>query len=795
METGESQWPADDAPGAPGIGPTWTSSAKDIVGTSLGASRLWFTVGYGIVNEVYFPRVDLPQIRDLGFIVADDAGFWCETKRLKNYALELPQPGVPAPSIVHRHERFTLTVRVVPDASRDVLLVDLVLEGDATLKPYVLLAPHLGGSGFDNIAAAGRHYNRQVLWAEQGPFGLALAAVDMAQRDAFGRMSVGYVGFSDGWQDFDRNGAMTWSHQRAGPGNVAMLGELPRRCTLGLGFGASRGAAATLAVASLAQPFEVVWQEYVDRWTAWHSKCHAATDIQPMSRTIDAEWATSRMALRCHMDKTQPGGMVASLSIPWGNTSDSRGGYHLVWPRDLVECATALLGAGSQRESRDVLRYLIATQYQDGHWNQNQWLDGTAFWHGIQLDETALPVVLAALLKEHGALRNIEVTDMIRRALGFVVRMGPISDQDRWEEDRGLNAFTLAVSIAALVAGAGFLQENERAVVLDLADNWNARIEGWLFTKESKLARQAGVAGHYMRVAPEGVMRDAAAANELLPIKNRNPDPGLSARDQVALDFLQLVRFGLRSADDPHVRDTLAVADAVLRVETPSGPGWHRYNEDGYGEHLDGSAYDGTGVGRLWPLLTGERGHYVLLAGDDPEPYLEAMCAMAGNSGMLPEQVWDSDQHRDSDRHLGAPPAAGRPSGSAMPLAWAHAEFIKLVLASQCGHTFDCPRAVVDRYHGKVPTPATSVWTEHAPVPTLRAGSDLRLVLLFACHVSWQVNSHGAQQELKTEQSLPGVHSTVLPTRSLQAGDHVTLDWTPTDSRGYAGQCELLVVE
>ena len=57
------------APGAPGLAPTWCSSAKEMVGCSLGSSRLWFTIGGGIVNEVYYPRVDLPQIRDLGFIV------------------------------------------------------------------------------------------------------------------------------------------------------------------------------------------------------------------------------------------------------------------------------------------------------------------------------------------------------------------------------------------------------------------------------------------------------------------------------------------------------------------------------------------------------------------------------------------------------------------------------------------------------------------------------------------------------------------------------------------------------
>ncbi len=777
METDQSNWPENDAPGAPGIDPTWTSSAKDIVGTSLGASRVWFTLGFGILNEVYYPRVDSPQIRDLGFIVADNAGFWCEIKRLKNYELLLPQAGVPAPTVVHRHERFTLTIRIVPDAQRDVLLIDVRLEGDSELAPYVLLAPHLGVSGLNNIAAVGQHYSRAVLWAEQGPFGLALAAVDRSLLDAFGQRSAGYVGSSDGWQDFSRNGVMAWRHPRAGPGNVALLAELARGCTLALGFGASRGAAATLALSALARPFEQAWNAHIDAWKNWQRACHAATDVKSTTEAIDAQWATSRMVLRCHMDKTHPGGIVASLSIPWGNTSDSRGGYHLVWPRDLVECATALLGAGGEEEARNVLRYLIATQHEDGHWNQNQWLGGTPFWHGIQLDKTAMPVILAALLNERNALRGIEVADMIRRALSFVVRMGPVSDQDRWEEDRGINAFTLAVSIAALVSGARFLKAEEQSLILDVADDWNARIESWIYVEQSALASKANVTGHYIRVAPADVLFDPTASDRKLPIKNRNPDPSLAASEQIANDFLQLVRFGLRSPQAMQIRDSVAVVDAVLRVVTPAGPAWHRYNEDGYGEHQDGSAYNGTGIGRLWPLLTGERGHYELLAGRSAKPYLETMCAIAGGNGMLPEQVWDMDLNN------GGRQIAGKPTGSAMPLAWAHAEFIKLHLSSQLGRAFDCPIDVIDRYKGESAHPKTSVWSENAPTPMFCTGSALRVNLHSEAVIKWRPTDDASEwREQTTRCELFGVHSATLPTQSLAAGSRIEFCWHSFDS-------------
>ncbi|MEO8463791.1 MAG: glycoside hydrolase family 15 protein [Gammaproteobacteria bacterium] len=759
--------PADDAPGAPGIPPTWTSSNKDLVGASLGTSRVWFTLGFGIVNEVYHPRVDIPQIRDLGFIVADGKGFWCEVKRLEAYELTLPKPGIPAPTIVHRHERFELTLRITPDPWRDVLLIEVQLRGDADLKPYVLLAPHLGGTGVNNVAGVGMHYGRKVLWAEQGPFALALAAADQAQGDALERQSAGYVGFSDGWQDFNANGVMKWTHARAGPGNVALLGELARDCVVALAFGPSRGAAATLAAAALAQPFDNVWREHVAAWDDWHTSCH---DLEIGEPAIDAQFAISRMVLRCHIDKTYPGAMVASLSIPWGNSKDDRGGYHLIWPRDLVECASALLCVGGEAEARDVLRCLIATQHEDGHWNQNQWLGGEPFWQGVQLDETALPVILAALLHERDALHGIAVTQMVRRALGFITRMGPVTDQDRWEENRGINAFTLAMTIAALVAGTAFLTGDEKESALELADYWNACIEPWLYVQGTPLAKQAAVDGHYIRTAPPEAIWNPEARHDPLPLKNRGDEPAPSADAQVSTDFLQLVRWRLRPPDHACVLGSIAVVDRLLRVETPNGSVWRRYNGDGYGEHADGHEFDGTGTGRAWPLLTGERGHYELLAGNDPLPLLRAMSAMTGPNGMLPEQVWDAEPIPSRGLY------PGKPTGSAMPLAWTHAEFIKLALSRQAGKSVDCPQAVFERYRGGVPLPRTTVWSERAPVVAFDTGSDLRVNVQAESVVSWRTES-GEWQEIATQPGLPGVHSVVLPTRSLASASRVELTW------------------
>ena len=752
-----------EAPGKPGISPSWCSSAKDMVGCALESSRLWFTLGHGIVNEVYYPRIDIPQIRDLGFIVADDKGFWIEVKRLNDYDLSLAGPGIPAVKVLHKHPRFKLTLRITPDPQRDVLLIETILDGDTELHPYVLLAPHLGGTGHDNHAWADLHRGRRILWAEQGPFALALAASDARQRDGFGPSSAGFVGVSDGWSDFSQNGAMQWQYGHAGPGNVALMGRLPRSAVLALGFGSSKESAATLALSALPRQFDEPWQRQIAAWEAWHDQCqHQLAAAADLPESLRKQLLLSAMVLRVHQDHTYPGAMVASLSIPWGNIRDERGGYHLVWPRDLVECAGALLALGADGKAREILRYLIATQNEDGHWCQNQWLGGKRFWEGIQLDEAAFPVLLANALVERDALDDINVEDMVLRALSFIGHNGPASDQDRWEENAGVNTYTLTICIAALVAGSRFLADNERETALALADYWNNRIEDWTVVYETALAQRYDVEGYYVRTEPRRALIDEEAMHETLPIKNRVQDPGLKAEEQVGTDFLQLVRFGLRQADDPLIKSSIEVADALLRVDTPNGPAWHRYNGDGYGEHEDGSPFDGSGVGRAWPLLTGERGHYELAAGNSPLSYLQAMADMSGTGGMISEQIWDGD----SLMKCGLYP--GRPTGSAMPLAWAHAEFIKLAHSWAIKRPFDRPSPVWERYHGRRSITEFAVWSVNAQLATLPAGLKLRLYLPRPAALRWRTLDIANFRQATTSAAGLGFHMIELDTRHLR---------------------------
>lgn len=764
--------------------PTWAHAAKDMVGTSLGSSRLWFTVAEGIVTEVYYPRIDIPQIRDLGFIIADDMGFWVELRRLGNYRVNLPSPGVPAVEVIHTHPRFTFTLQICPSQHRDVLLLRYRLEGDANLRPYALLAARLGGEAENNLASVGKHNGRTVLCAEQGPFGLALAAGGAESEDVWQRCSAGCLEESDGWQDFERHGRMTWEYDSAGPGTVSLMGELPNRATLALGLATSKGAAATLAVASLMEDFSTVWDTQCQVWQTWLGNCR----FPDLPGNLHEMLALSGTVLKVHQDRTYCGAAVASLSVPWGESSQSRSGYHLVWPRDLVETAGALVAMGADKDACEVLRYLIATQQEDGHWLQNQWLGGAAYWQGIQLDEAAFPVILASALHERNALDGIPIGDMVRRALRFIVREGPVTAQDRWEEDPGVNTFTLAIAIAALVEGSVFLDEEARKFALLLADNWNARLEEWTYAKDTALARRLGIGGYYIRTAPPDVLVHEGAQSEHIMIKNRAHDPDLPADEQIATDFLQLVRYGLRRADDPCILDSLQAVDQLLKTDTPSGPVWHRYNGDGYGEHDDGSDFDGSGRGRGWPLLTGERGHYALVAGEDPMPYLEAMAAMAGAAGLIPEQVWDSPAI--PERRL----EPGRPSGAAMPLVWAHSEFIKLCYSRTLGYPVDRPVATWKRYQGKRPEIVHDIWGPRYHPRHLKQGSQFTIALRAQALVHWGINGWKDARDNGTRDTGLGVWVTDLPVAGLNAGETIQFTFYWHDQASWeAREYEVLV--
>ncbi len=781
--------PGEHAPGWPGSPARWTSSAKSGMGTALsGASRVWFTLSHGILNEVYYPRVDQACTRDLGFVVTG-VGFFSEEKRHASSRLAWAAEGVPAYRLVNtcREGRYRIEKDVLADPRRDALLQRtrfVALRGGAAdYHLHALLAPHLGNHGSGNTARVGDYKGVPMLFAERGGDALALAC----SAPWLGR-TVGFVGASDAWQDLRRNGRITRAWARAENGNVAMAGEVDLAACggtflLALGFGRNAAEAGNRALASLCDGFESARALYVAEWREWQAALPEMGGGEGADRDL---FRTSTAVLRTHESKRFPGGLIASLSVPWGFSKGDAdlGGYHLAWPRDLAESAGGLLAAGAREDVRRVVRYLQVTQEADGHWPQNMWLDGTPYWGNVQMDETALPILLVDLAGREKALDASDLASlwpMVRRAAGYIVRNGPVTQQDRWEEDAGYSPFTLAAEIAALLAAADLAAANGEdgaaAYLRETADAWNASVERWVYVAGTELARRAGVRGHYVRIAPPETADAASPMGGFVPIKNR--PAGRSAEAAVHIvspDALALVRFGLRAADDPRIVDTVAVIDSLLRVETPNGTAWHRYNDDGYGEHEDGSPFDGTGVGRAWPLLTGERAHYELAAGRRAEAVrlCRAMEAFAGEGGMLPEQVWDAADVPERELFT------GRPSGSAMPLVWAHSEYVKLRRSLRDGRVFDTPPQTVERYQVAGAGSRHATWRFNHKCRTMAPGKTLRVEVLAPAVVHWTVDGWRTVRDTATRDTGLGVHCADLPTGDLPGGETAsfTFYWT-----------------
>jgi glucoamylase len=523
--------------------------------------------------------------------------------------------------------------------------------------------------------------------------------------------------------------------------------------------------------------FDATLERHARTWRAWQRRLRPLGG--PRGAAARDAYRASAAVLRCHEETSFGGGIIASLSIPWGSSKgdDDLGGYHLVWPRDLAETAGALLAAGAGDDAVRVLAYLRSVQESDGHWPQNMWLDGVSYWNGLQMDETAFPILLADLCRREGALADGDVArywPMLRSAARYIVRKGPVTGQDRWEENGGFSVFTLAAEVAALLAAADIAdlcgEPQAGRYLRETADDWNARIEWLTYASGTELARRCGVGGYYVRIAPDVFPDGARPVDGVLEIRNA-ADGGARypAAAIVSPDALALVRFGLRAADDPRVVATIAVIDATLRVELPSGPCWHRYNHDGYGEHADGSPFNGTGIGRAWPLLTGERAHYALAAGriDEATRLLAAMEGFANSGAMLPEQVWDSPDIPGRELFF------GHPSGSAMPLVWAHAEHVKLRRSIADGAVFDLPPQTVDRYLVKRVAPRWFAWHDGAFREDLPQGRILRVQLDEPAIVRWTLDDWQTFADAATSEGGLGLHHVDLPTAALLKGRRV----------------------
>jgi glucoamylase len=711
-------------------------------------------------------------------------GYFAEEKRDTVTLTRRTADGIPSFTITNscKQNRFTIEKQILSDPMHDAVLqrIRLIPQAGVTgLRLFVLLAPHLVNGGAHNTGWLGDYKGAGMMFASGDRTTLALAC-----STGFAARSVGFVGTSDGWQILRRHGSLAEIYDQAADGNIALAAELDATAlvTLAIGFGRTAETAAFQAAASLARGYERAQADYAANWRDWQS---GLQPLDPAHQTaLHNYYRVSTTVLRCHESPLFPGGSIASLSIPWGDSKgdDDLGGYHLVWPRDLAETAGALLACGALADARRALDYLRVIQEADGHWRQNSWLDGSAYWSGTQMDETAFPILLLDLAYRHGAVPEHQLAEywpMVRAACRFIITNGPVTDQDRWEENAGYSPATIAVEIAALLAAADLADKvGEAAIAIFLretADAWNADIESWMYVRDTDLAKTCKVAGYYLRIAGEGDHDlSAVPLHGRITVRNR-PDGAadMAADELVGADSLALVRFGLRAADDPRILDTLQVIDHLTRVELSQGPVWRRYNNDGYGEHDDGRPFDGTGHGRAWPLLTGERAHYAIAAGDmaEAERLRKTIEGCTSEGGLLPEQVWDSADIPDRELFR------GRPTGSAMPLVWAHAEYVKLLRSLRDGAIFDLPPQTVHRYIANNTKPRCRDWRESWRRSRLPAGQILRVELSAPGFIRWSFDDWQTLQDTPTTDTGPGIHAAELPTGSLPAGANVTFTW------------------
>jgi glucoamylase len=698
------------APDGPGGNADWLPANKTGFGTSYTtASNVWFTLQGGRLSEVYYPRIDTPSVRNLDFVVTDGQSFAVRAQDAST-STRLVNPNSLTYQIVNTDtaNRWRLTTTFVADPSRATLLIDVEftsLNGQ-TYRLYAVYQPQLNNPMVEAPLNESGLTQGRALLASDAQMQVASALV---ASPAFTETANGYLGTSDGWTDLSQHYHLTAHYNSAPNGTVVQTGRLPltglwgsRHLTLALGLAAAESAALDTANASLGTGFDQASEEYAEGWDQYLNSLH---DPPPSLFTKNQRqlYAVSAMVLAASEDKTYRGAFVASPTMPWtwgtGSNNPSEV-YHVVWSRDLYEIVTALIADGDLAGARRALDFLLNIQQEpDGSFPQNSLVDGTPYWGGLQLDEVGDPIILAYQLGREDAT----TWSHVKRAADFLVHFvssegypAPYTPGERWENQGGYSPASTASEIAGLVCAADIANANgdtaSAQLYLSTADSWESQVEKWTVTSTGPYSTQP----YFLRLTKDGKPNVGTTYS----IGDSGPSV-IDQRKVVDPSFLELVRLGVKPANDQAVLTSLPVIDAQLGTTTPNGTFWHRYNFDGYGETATGAPWFGaspdtlTTHGRLWPIFAGERGEYDLATYNvfGAEAHLIAISRTANDGDLLPEQVWDNQ------------PPAGQPglaSGtgtlSATPLAWTHAQFIRLAFDITAGRLIEQPSIVARRY-------------------------------------------------------------------------------------------------
>ncbi len=658
--------------------PNWLPADKQGFGTSRTlASKVWFTLEGGGLSEVYYPRLDTPSFREMQFAI--DGVSERNTTEQRTTLLD-PRSLIYEQTNTDKHHRWRLTKVYVTDPARSTVVMGVRFQSlDGRGHRVSILADAAPSNETDPTP---RSCSRSGVLASDPQMAIALVG-----RPA---VKVGACSAQDGIVSSTASTALTGR-----PGH--------QQLTLALGFAGTRGGALATARASLRGGWVATARRYANGWHAYLSSLRKP----PRSLASSAErreYVVSQMVLAASEDKTYRGAFVASPTMPWAwgtGLQTPSGPYHLVWSRDLYEIATALIADGDTAGARRALHFLFFRQQQpDGSFPQNSDVTGKPALTNLQLDEVADPIILAWQLGAHDPATWQHVKLAADFIVGFRDAQGhtaPYTPQERWENQAGYSPATIASEIAGLVCAASIAKHNgdtaSATKYLATADAWRANLNSWTLTTTGPYISPS-VPAYYLRLTKDG------NPNAGTTYSVGDSGPTLDQRAVVDPSFLELVRLGVVAAGDPNILSTIRVVDAQLSTLTPNGRFWHRYTGDGYGEQKTGAPWDvgfppgsQTTVGRVWPIFAGERGEYELAAGNSAGTELGAMAATANAGSLLPEQVWD--QNPPSGQPGFAP---GTPTFSATPLAWTHAQFIRLAWSIAAGRPVEQPSIVACRY-------------------------------------------------------------------------------------------------
>ncbi len=701
------------APGAPGAIHTWAPADKHGFGTSRQtASKTYFTLRQGMLTEVYFPDLSTPSFRGLQFAVTDGQTFLDrETVDDDPRHIEPLAPGVTARvepvagSLAYRQvtetSRWRLTKTWITDPGRASVLAQIRFESltGQPLALYLLADPAPGDDGNDD---RGSSPGNQLVASDDA------GATVVATTPGLDQATSGYRGSpSDPWKQLEADKRLT-EYDATQAGNVVQAGLTgltgqpgSQTMTLAIGFGRNASTASAAAKGSLATGFAAAETDFNAGWAQYRASLKAPPASVAGDSALSRLYEQSLLVLAASEDKTYRGASIAAPNMAWiwGTLTleENRrfsGPYHLVWPRDLYHIATAQKVAGDDAAAGRLLDYLWSVQKSDGSFWQNTRVNGTPKWTTDQLDQASLPVVLAWWLGRTGSADWAHV----EKSADYVAATGPRTSQERWENQDGFSPNTIATEIAGLISAADIARKNgaphKAKRYEQLADSWERNVEDWTATDTGPYSPKP----YYLRVT-----KDAKPNNGTTYNLGDNFNRPVDQREIVDNSFLGLVLFGVKPWNDQVVRNSLTVGDSTsaypLAVDTPSGRVWHRFTFDGYGEQADGGDWDlffdnpaRQTRGRLWPLLSGERGEYELIAGNDARPFLRTIANTANDGLMLPEQVWD-DQPPPGE-------VPGKGTRSATPLAWTHGQFVRLAWSIDAGEPLERPAIVACRYTG-----------------------------------------------------------------------------------------------